>query len=138
MEGGRGGGLWCQIASGEVVTCWFLGILLYGDGGGGVVLRRPSLWIVVQGVEGDGVVTFPAVECQQGWVGCGCRIQEAVHGALRSVFPEKVVFRAPLVVAPLHMPPPLEGCLGCWEFLEDVLVVLLGVHRWGEWLATVA
>ena len=68
-----------------------------------------------------------------GWVGvgCGCRLQEGVLGALPSVFPEKVVFWAPLVVAPLHLPPPLEGRVGRWEFLEDMLVVLLGVHRFG-------
>ena len=54
--------MWCWIAAGEVVTCRVLGVLLYGDGGGGLVLRRPSLWIVVQRVEVDGVVKFPAVE----------------------------------------------------------------------------
>ena len=29
----------------------------------GVVFRCPSAWIVVEGVEGDGVAVFPAVEC---------------------------------------------------------------------------
>ena len=109
-----------------MVTCQALRILLYGDGGGGVVLRRPSLWIVVQGVEGDGVVMFAAGDRQEGveavpgvprwaWIGCSCRLQEGVVGALPSVLPEKVVFWAPLVVAPLHLPPPLDGRVGRWQ-----------------------
>ena len=36
--------------------------LQYGDGGGCVVFRCPSVWIVVEGVEDDGVAVFPAVE----------------------------------------------------------------------------
>ena len=40
---GESGGLWCRIAPGEVVTRRFPGLLLDGDGGGAVVLRRPSL-----------------------------------------------------------------------------------------------
>ena len=87
------------------------------------------------------MVMFPAVERKEGleavsgvpkWggVGCGCRLQGGVKGAV-SVLPEKVVFWAPLVVAPSLLPPPLEGRPGRWEFLEDVMLVLLGVHRLG-------
>ena len=130
----------CRIVPGEMVTCRVLRVLLYGNGGGGGVFRRPSLRIVVEGVEGDSVVTFPAVERKKGveavpgvpgWLGLGrgCRLQEGVHGAVPSVFPEKVVFWAPLVVAPFRLPPPLEGRVVRWEFSEDALVVLLGVHR---------
>ena len=131
-----------RIVPGEMVPCWVLGVLLYGDDGGGVVCRRPSVRIVVEGVEGDGVVVFPAVERKEGveavpgvpgWagVGRGCRFQEGFHGAFPGVFPEKVVFRAPLVVAPLCLAPPLEGCVVRWEFSEDALVVLLGFHGVG-------
>ena len=59
-EGGGGGGV--GIVAGDVVLLRVLGALLYGDGGGGVVFRCPSVWIVVEGVEGDGVAVFPAVE----------------------------------------------------------------------------
>ena len=62
-EGGGGGGVGCLIGPGDVVLLWVLGVLLYGVGGGGVVFRCPSVWIVVEGVEGDGVAVFPAVEC---------------------------------------------------------------------------
>ena len=55
-----------RIVPGEMVRCWVLGVLLYGDGGGGVVFRRPSVRIVVEGVEGDGVAVFPAVERKEG------------------------------------------------------------------------
>ena len=44
-----------------MVPCWVLGVLLYGDGAGGVVFRRPSLQIVVDGVGGDGVVVLDVV-----------------------------------------------------------------------------
>ena len=95
--------------------------------------------IVVEGVEGDSVAVFPAVEHNQGLeavpdvprsagVGCGCRLQEGVHGAFPGVFPEKVVFRAPLVVAPFLLPPTMEGRVVGWKFSMDALVVLLGVH----------
>ena len=57
---GEAGG--CRIVPGDVVFLRVLGALLYGDGGGGVVFRCPSVWIVVEGVEGDGVAVFPAVE----------------------------------------------------------------------------
>ena len=134
--------MWCWIAPGEMATCRVLGVLLYGDGGGGVVLRCPSLRIVVEAVEDDSVVVSPAVgrrECVEavpgvpGWagVGRGCRLQEGVHGALPSVFREKVIFWAPLVVALFRLPPPLEGRVVRGEFPEDALVVLLGVHRLG-------
>ena len=53
----------CQIVPGDVVLLWVLGALLYGDGGGGVVFRCPSVLIVVEGVDGDGVGVFAAVEC---------------------------------------------------------------------------
>ena len=56
------GGVVCRIVPGDVVFFWVLGALLYSDGGGGVVFRCPSVWIVVEGVEGDGVAVFPAVE----------------------------------------------------------------------------
>ena len=96
------------------------GVLLYGDGGGGVVFWRPSVRIVVEGVEGDGMAVFPAVECKEGveavsgvpgraGVGRGCRLQEGVHGAFPGILPEKVVLRAALVVGPFLLPPPLEG-----------------------------
>ena len=98
-EGGGGGGLGCRIVPGDVVLLWVLGVLLYGDGGGGVVFRCPSVWIVVEGVEGDGVAVSPAVECPEGVegvpgvpgraeVGFGCCFQEGVHGAFPGVFPE--------------------------------------------------
>ena len=84
LEGGGGGGVQCRIVPGDVVPRWVPGVLLYGDGGGGVVFRRPSVRIVVEGVEGDGVAVFPAVECKEGveavpivpgrvGVGRGCR-----------------------------------------------------------------
>ena len=61
-EGGGGGGVGCRIVPGDVVFLRVLGALLYCDGGGGVVFRCPSVWIVVEGLESDGVVVFPAVE----------------------------------------------------------------------------
>ena len=61
-EGGGCGAVGCRIVSGDVVLLRVLGALLYGDGGGGVVFRCPSVWIVVEGVEADGVAVFPAVE----------------------------------------------------------------------------
>ena len=51
----------CRIAPGDVVLLWVLRVLLYGDAGGGVVLRSPSVWIVVEGMEVDGVAVFPGV-----------------------------------------------------------------------------
>ena len=59
---GEAGGVGCRIVPGDVVFLRVLGALLYGDGGGGVVFRCPSVWIVVEGVEGDGLAVFPAVE----------------------------------------------------------------------------
>ena len=52
----------CRIVPGDGVFLRVLGALLYGDGGGDVVFRCPSVWIVVEGMEGDGVAVFPAVE----------------------------------------------------------------------------
>ena len=52
----------CRIVPGDVVFLRVLGALLYGDEGGGVVFSCPSVWIVVEGVEGDGVAVFPAVQ----------------------------------------------------------------------------
>ena len=52
----------CRIVPGDVVFLRVLGALQYGDGGGGVVFRFPSVCIVVEGVEGDGGAVFPAVE----------------------------------------------------------------------------
>ena len=110
----------CWIVPGDVVPRCIPGVLLYGDGGVGVVFRPPTVWIVVLGVEGDGVAVFPAVVCKQGveavpgvprraGVGHCCRLQEGVHGAFPGVFPEKVVLRAPFVVLYFLQPPPLEG-----------------------------
>ena len=59
---GEAGGVGCRIVPGDVVFRWVLGALLYGDGGGGVVFRCPSVSIVAEGVEGDGVAVFQAVE----------------------------------------------------------------------------
>ena len=132
----------CRIVAGEIVPCLGLRVLLYGDGGGGVVSRRPSVRIVVEGVECVGVVVFPAVERQEGvealpgvpgWAGIdrGCRFQEGIHGTFPGVFPEKVIFQPRLVVAPFRLPLPLEGRAVRWEVSEDALVVLLGVHGVG-------
>ena len=46
VEGGQGGGVWCPIAPGEVVTRRAAWSLLYGDDGGGVVIsfRCCGLW----------------------------------------------------------------------------------------------
>ena len=63
LEGEGGGGVGCRIIPGDMVPRWVPGVLLYGDGGGGVVFRCPSVRIVAEGVEGDGVAVFPAVEC---------------------------------------------------------------------------
>ena len=52
----------CRIFPGDVVFLRVLGAFLYGDGCGGVVFRCPSVWNVVEGVEGYGVAVFPAVE----------------------------------------------------------------------------
>ena len=132
----------CRIVQGEMVPRWVVGVLLYGDGGGGVVFSRLSMRIVVERVEGDGVAVFSAVECKEGvepvpvvsgraGVGRGCRFQEGVHGVYADVFPERVVPRAPLVVAPCLLPPPLEGRVFRWKFSVDALIVLLGVHGVG-------
>ena len=132
----------CRIVPGDVVPCWVPGVLLYGDGGSGVVFRRPSVRIVVEGVEGDGVAVFSAVERKEGvgavpdvpgraGVGRGCRFREGVHGAFPGVFPEKVIFSVPLVVISFLLPPPLEGRVVRWELSVDGLVVLLGVHGVG-------
>ena len=59
---GEAGGVGSRIVPGDVVFLRVLGALLYGDGGGRVVFRCPSVWIVVEGVEGDGVAVFPAVK----------------------------------------------------------------------------
>ena len=52
----------CRIFPGDVVFLRVLGALLYRDAGGGVVFRCPSVWIVVEGVGGDAVAVFSAVE----------------------------------------------------------------------------
>ena len=137
--GGGGGGVGCRIVPGDVLHLWVLGVLLYGDGSGGVVFRCPSVWIVVEGLEGDGVAVFRAVECKEGveavpgvpgraGVGFSCRFQEGVHDAFPGVFPEKVFLRAPLVVVPFLLLPLLEGRVVRWEVSLDKLLVLLGVH----------
>ena len=139
----RAVGVRCRIVPSDMVPRWVPRVLLYGDGGGGVVFRRPSVRIVVEGVEGDGVAVFQAVECKEGveavpgvpgWagVGRGCRFQEGVHGAYPGVFPEKVVIRSPLVVAPFLLPAPLEGRVVRWELSVDGLVVLLGSMGWAR------
>ena len=61
VEGWQGVGVWCRDAPGEEVNRQALGVLLYGDGGSGAVLRRPLLWVLVQRVEADSVMMFPAV-----------------------------------------------------------------------------
>ena len=143
LEGGGGGELGCWIVPGDVVLLWAPRVLLYGDVGGGVVFWCPPVRIVVEGVEGDGVAQFPAVECKEGaeavsgvpgraGVGRGCRFQEGVHGASPGIFPEKVVLGAPLVVVPYLLPPPLEGRVVRWELSLDGLVVLFGVHGVGQ------
>ena len=53
----------CRIVRGDMVPRWVPRVLLYGDGGGRVFFRRQSVQILVEGVEGDGVAVFPAVEC---------------------------------------------------------------------------
>ena len=128
---GEAEGVRCPIVPGEMVPCWVLGVLLYGDCGVGVVFRRPS--VVAEGVEGDGEERKEGVEAvpgAPGWagVGRGCFFQEGVHGASPGIFPEKVNFRAPLVVAPFRLSPPLEDRMVRWEFSEDALVVLLSVN----------
>ena len=143
LEGGGGGGVWCRIVPGNMVPRWVPGVLLNGDGGSGVVFRRPSVQIVVEGAKGDGVAVFPAVDCKEDveavpgvprreGVGCGCRFQEGVHGIFLGVLLEKVVLRAPLSLAPFLLPPPLQGRVGRWELSVDGLVVLLGVHGVGQ------
>ena len=62
---GEVGGAWCQRAAREVVTRRVIGFLLFGDGGGGIVLRCPSLWVVRQGLEAGGAVMFPAVKSKE-------------------------------------------------------------------------
>ena len=120
LQVGGGGLVQCRIVPGDVVPRWVPGVSLYGDGGGGVFFRRPSLRIVVQGVEGDGVAVSSAVKCKEGveavpgvpgWagVGRGFHFQECVHGTFPGVLPEKVVLRAPLVVVSFPLPPPLQG-----------------------------
>ena len=129
----------CWFVPGDVVLLRVLGALLYGDGGGGIVFRCPFVWIVVEEVEGDAVAVFPAVECYEGveavpgvpgraGVGFGCRFQEGVLGAFPGVSPEKVFLRAPLVVVPFLLLPPLEGRVVRREVSLDGLVVLLSVH----------
>ena len=114
--------MWCQIVPGNMVPCWVLSVLLYGGGGGGVVFRCPSVRIMIEGVEGDGVVVFPAVVRRKGveavpgppgWAGVGphCRFQKGVHGAIPGVFPEKVVFWARPVL-PASTPGGSRGSLG--------------------------
>ena len=78
----------------------------------------------------EGVEAVPGFP---GWAGLGrgCRFQEGVHGAFPSVFPEKVLLWAQLVVAPFLLSSPLEGRVVRWEFSVDALVVLLGVHGVG-------
>ena len=61
-------------------------------------------------------------------VGFGCCFQEGVLGAFPGVFPQKVFLRAPLVVVPFLLLPPLEGRVVRREVSLDGLVVLLGVH----------
>ena len=60
----------CWIVPGDVVFLRALGALLYGDGGGGVVFRCPSVWIVVEGVEGDGVASFQLWNARRAWRPC--------------------------------------------------------------------
>ena len=70
---------------------------------------------------------MPGVPGRAG-VGFSCCFQEGVLGAFPSVFPEKVFLRAPLVVVPFLLLPPLEGRVVRREVSLDELIVLLGVH----------
>ena len=70
---------------------------------------------------------MPGVPGRAG-VGFGCCFQEGVHGAFPGVFPEKVFLRAPLVVVPFLLLPPLEDHVVRWEVALDGLAVLFGVH----------
>ena len=70
---------------------------------------------------------MPSVPGRAG-VGFGCCFPEGVLGAFRDVFSEKVFLRAPLVVVPLLLLPPLEGRVVLREVSLEALVVLLGVH----------
>ena len=70
---------------------------------------------------------MPSVPGRAG-VGFGCCFQEGVLGAFPGVFPEKVFLRAPLLVVPFLLLPPLEGRVVLREVSLDGLVVLLGVH----------
>ena len=139
----------CRIAPGEMVSCWVLRVVLYGGGGGGVVFRGPSLRIVVEGVKGDGLVVFPAVERKEGveavpgvpgraGVGHGCRFQEGVRSAVSGVFQEKVVFWAQLVVAPFRLSPPLEGRVISWVSRRTHSEYCAASIGWVRVLASVA
>ena len=64
-------------------------------------------------------------------VGLSCRFQEGVHGAFPGVLPEKVFLRAPLVVVPFLLLPPLESRVVRSEVTLNGLIVLLGVHGAG-------
>ena len=70
---------------------------------------------------------MPSVPGRAG-VGFGCCFEEGVLGAVPGVFPEKVLLRAPLVVVPFLLLPPLEGRVVLSEVSLDGLVVLLSVH----------
>ena len=64
----------------------------------------------------EGVEAVPGVP---GWagIGCGSRLEEGMHCAV-SFVPEKVVFWAPFVVAPFHLPPPFNAFMHAWDILR--------------------
>ena len=70
---------------------------------------------------------MPSVPGRAG-VDFGCCFQEGVLGAFPGVFPEKDLLRAPLVIVPFLLLPPLEGRVVRREVSLDGLVVLLGVR----------
>ena len=74
---------------------------------------------------------MPGVPGRAG-VARSCRFQEGVHGAFPGVIAVKFVLRAPLVVVPFLLPPPLEGRMVRWELSSDELVAPLGVHWVGQ------
>ena len=98
LEGGGGGGAGCRMLPGDVVLLCVPRALLYGDDGGGVVFWRPSVRIVVEGVEGDAVAVFPAVECKERvetgpgvpWragEGRGCRFRAGINDVFSRCLP---------------------------------------------------
>ena len=81
---------------------------------------------------------FPAVESKFGVeamlgvpgraeVGCP---EEGIQAAV-SVLAEEVILGAAIVVALFPLPPIMEDRVGRWKVLENLFLVLLGVHGLG-------